>query len=139
MAARSTSAHRIPIFRRAAERYVEIPLGGRRQEVDWLIGAAMIIRREAFDAVRGWDSRFFLYLEDVDFCLRLRRAGWSTVYAPDIALRHAHQRASDASKGGLLASPARRHHVRSTLRFFLRNPGLITFGLRRTTGSPEGT
>lgn len=53
-----------------------------RAEVDWVGGAAVLIRRDAFDAVGGMDEDFFLAYGDVDLGVRLRRAGWRVVYDP---------------------------------------------------------
>lgn len=61
-------------------------LGPRR--VDWLAGAVMLVRREAVRDANGFDTRFFLYSEDVDFGERLRRAGWELWIVPDSRARH---------------------------------------------------
>lgn len=61
--------------------------GGAR--VDWVSGACMLARRCAFDAVGGFDERYFLYWEDADLCRRLRGAGWSVRYVPAARVRHA--------------------------------------------------
>jgi GT2 family glycosyltransferase len=63
-------------------------------EVDWVSGACMMIRREAFESVEGFDERFFLYWEDADFCFRLKRAGWSVVYNPGTGVTHLTGRSS---------------------------------------------
>jgi len=69
------------------------PSAGLRQ-VDWVSGALMLIRRETFDAIGGFDERFFLYWEDADFCRRAADAGWSTWYAPEAEVVHRTARAS---------------------------------------------
>jgi GT2 family glycosyltransferase len=57
-------------------------------EGDWTIGSFMLVRREAFDAVDGFDERFFLYSEEVDLCLRVRRVGWKVVHSPAVTILH---------------------------------------------------
>ena len=56
--------------------------------VDWVMGAAMLIRRDAFDSVGGFDERYFLYWEDADLCRRLRNRGLTTRYVPGARVRH---------------------------------------------------
>jgi N-acetylglucosaminyl-diphospho-decaprenol L-rhamnosyltransferase len=48
----------------------------------WLLGAALAVRRAAFDAVGGFDEGFFMYSEEVDLCYRLRAAGWEVQFTP---------------------------------------------------------
>ena len=62
--------------------------------VDWVIGAYMLIRREAFEQLSGLDESFFLYWEDADFCRRARDHGWHTVFAPVAAVTHLTARTS---------------------------------------------
>jgi N-acetylglucosaminyl-diphospho-decaprenol L-rhamnosyltransferase len=59
-----------------------------RQEVAWVSGAAMLVERTAFALVGGFDEKLFLYKEDEDLCLRLRKSGFSVVYEPSVAIRH---------------------------------------------------
>jgi GT2 family glycosyltransferase len=66
--------------------------------VDWVSGACMMVRREAFDAIQGMDEHFFLYWEDADFCRRLKNAGWSTVYTPFEGVVHLTGRSSAAAR-----------------------------------------
>jgi N-acetylglucosaminyl-diphospho-decaprenol L-rhamnosyltransferase len=60
----------------------------RPRAVDWVSGAALWLRRDALDAVGGWDERYFMYLEDTDLCWRLRRAGWDIAYEPAATVWH---------------------------------------------------
>jgi N-acetylglucosaminyl-diphospho-decaprenol L-rhamnosyltransferase len=55
---------------------------GLPRSVDWVSGAAMWLRRAALDDVGGWDERYFMYMEDLDLCWRLRRADWNVAYEP---------------------------------------------------------
>jgi GT2 family glycosyltransferase len=63
-------------------------------DVDWVSGACMLIRREAFEQAGGMDQRFFLYWEDADLCKRLGQRGWRVLYWPAAAVTHAGGRSS---------------------------------------------
>jgi N-acetylglucosaminyl-diphospho-decaprenol L-rhamnosyltransferase len=56
--------------------------------VDWVTGACFLVRREAFDEVGGFDDRYFMYVEEVDLCWRLARAGWRTGYESSARVIH---------------------------------------------------
>ena len=56
--------------------------------VDQPMGAAMMIRKSAWEQVQGFDERFFLYMEEVDFCYRLKQAGHKILYVPDAKMVH---------------------------------------------------
>ncbi len=56
--------------------------------VDWVTGACMLVRTEAFREIAGFDDRYFLYVEEVDFCWRLRAAGWAVLYQPLARVTH---------------------------------------------------
>lgn len=56
--------------------------------VGWLSGSCLLLRRAAFDSVRGFDSRYFMYMEDVDLGDRLAKAGWFNVYVPSSEVVH---------------------------------------------------
>lgn len=56
--------------------------------VDWVSGAAMFMRRSAFDSVAGFDEGYFLYMEEVDLCWRLRERGWKVMFDPGAVLTH---------------------------------------------------
>ncbi len=65
------------------------------QDVDWVVGAAMVVRREAFEQAGLLDERFFMYSEEVDLCRRIRAAGWRVVYVPDAVVVHHEGRSSE--------------------------------------------
>ena len=56
--------------------------------VDWVSGAVMMVRREVWDATGGFDPAYFLYYEDIDLCLRARRAGWEVGVVPQATAIH---------------------------------------------------
>jgi N-acetylglucosaminyl-diphospho-decaprenol L-rhamnosyltransferase len=82
------------------------------RDVDWVSGAAIWLRRAALDTVGGWDERYFMYVEDVDLCARLRTAGWRIVYEPGGAVTHVHGASTDRHPYRMIAE-----HHRALLRF----------------------
>jgi len=59
------------------------------REVDHVIGAFFLVRRSLFEELGGFDERFFVYLEDLDFSYRARKSGWKTMYLADAQAFHA--------------------------------------------------
>jgi GT2 family glycosyltransferase len=62
--------------------------------VDWVLGAAMMVRREVSDAVGMYDERYFMYMEDCDWCHKMWDNGWPVYYVHSIVLKHTHNRDS---------------------------------------------
>jgi hypothetical protein len=63
--------------------------GVESAEIDWAMGASLLVRREVFDRVGGFDERFFLYWEDADLCRRIRNLGYAVRYVPRARVAHA--------------------------------------------------
>jgi N-acetylglucosaminyl-diphospho-decaprenol L-rhamnosyltransferase len=80
--------------------------------VDWVSGAAIWLRRDALDEVRGWDEGYFMYVEDVDLCWRLRGAGWRVAYEPSAEVVHIQGASTDRRPYRMIVE-----HHRSLLRF----------------------
>jgi GT2 family glycosyltransferase len=74
---------------RFTRRYRQLDVDpGSSRDVDWLSGAVMWLRRAALDSVGGWDEGYFMFMEDVDLCWRLRRLGWRVAYDPGGTVVH---------------------------------------------------
>lgn len=81
-------------------------ISGRMREVDYVIGACQLIRRAALDEVGLYDEHIFYGPEDIDFCLRLRQAGWRIILQPAARVIHAEQRIARS-----IFSPIGRKHT----------------------------
>jgi N-acetylglucosaminyl-diphospho-decaprenol L-rhamnosyltransferase len=73
-----------------ADRPADVP-----QAVDWLVGAALMIRREAWQQVGPLDESFFMYFEEMDWCRRCRAAGWEIHYVPAAQIVHHEGKSSE--------------------------------------------
>ncbi len=60
----------------------------KMQEVDIVIGAALLIRRSLFEELGGFDQTFFMYFEESDLCRRSQMKGWKIIYTPEVSLIH---------------------------------------------------
>jgi N-acetylglucosaminyl-diphospho-decaprenol L-rhamnosyltransferase len=110
---------------------------GTPMESDWLMGAAVMVRRDAVRAVGPMDESYFLYFEDVDWCLHFWRSGWRVVHLPTVQVRHLWSRAS--AKGGvaaLLVNPLARRHLKSAAKFFSRYGLSVKRPVIRTAPAP---
>lgn len=83
--------------------------------VDWVSGTAMALRRSAVEQVGGFDEDYFMYVEDVDLCWRLRRAGWHAAVVPSAEVLHHIGASSEGAPYRMIAA-----HHRSLLRFEAR-------------------
>lgn len=84
----------------ATHRYLmaDVP-DDREQRVDWVTGAAMLLRREALEAAAGLDEGFFMYAEELDLCRRLADLGWETWFCPAARVLHHEGRSSEQVSG----------------------------------------
>ena len=86
------------------------------RDADWVSGAGFMVRRSAFAVVGGFDEAYFMYVEDVDLCWRLHRAGWGVLYVPSARAVHEQGRSTSRHPYRMLAA-----HHRSILRFAVRS------------------
>ena len=135
---RQESVHRfptpwIPIYRRTPlgllpdakkelDRYfMRGELGEEAQDVDWIEGAAMFVRRADIDAIGMFDERYFVYFEDADWARRFWKAGKRVVYLPQAGIIHYHRRESaDPSWFMGLTNRVTRIHIASAVKYFMK-------------------
>jgi GT2 family glycosyltransferase len=96
----------------------------RPQKVDWVAGASMIIRHSVFTAIGLMDEGYFLYFEEVDFCLRAGRNGISCWYVPESRVMHIAGQSSDLTKRDAQPPRTPSYWFASRRRYFMKNYGL---------------
>ena len=108
-----------------AKHVVAQPVPTEPKQTDWVAGASMIIRREVFEKIGLLDEKYFMYFEEVDFCLAAKRAGFECWYVPASRVVHLVGAASELSD-------ARKHRKRrptfwfdSRRRYFVKNRGVV--------------
>jgi hypothetical protein len=101
-----------------------LPHSGRVRSVGWLSAACLLCRRSAFEAVGGFDEEFFLYFEDIDLCVRLRKAGGRLLFDPAAKVVH---------EGGSTTAPrsaaSRFEYRRSQLLFYRKHRPRASAGI----------
>jgi GT2 family glycosyltransferase len=106
----------------------------RARDVDWAVGAALLMRREAVDDIGGFDERFFMYAEDLEWCWRAHQHRWTIRFEPSVVVRHVGN-ASGAQAYGTARTAA---YMRNTYRFYRRahGPGaVLTYRALNVAGS----
>lgn len=110
-----------PRNRVLARYYVQDRRDDQEQDVDWLVGACLLLRREAWQQVGALDEGFFMYSEELDWCRRAKAAGWRVVYLPSANIVH-HEGQSSAQ-----VVPARHIYFQSSKVFYFRkHHGLLS-------------
>ncbi|NTV41207.1 MAG: glycosyltransferase family 2 protein [Candidatus Moranbacteria bacterium] len=92
----------------------------KTMEVDWLMGSALMVTRQAVEKVGFMDPGYFMYMEDVDWCRRFWENKYKVVYYPQAVMHHYHGRGS--AKGGVIRSLLLNRltwvHIFSAIRYF---------------------
>jgi GT2 family glycosyltransferase len=88
-------------------------------EADWVDGACFMIRRDVIEQVGDLDEAYFLYAEELDWCFRVRKAGWTIFALPDVTMIHYQGQSSAQMSDFSLA-----HLVETRLRYYQKNHGL---------------
>ena len=88
------------------------------QAVEAISGSCMLLSRAAYDEIGGFDERYFLHFEDLDYCVRLQRHQWQTLFVPTVAIEHAQGVSSARTPVQVVL-----HKHKSMLRFFYQHGG----------------
>jgi N-acetylglucosaminyl-diphospho-decaprenol L-rhamnosyltransferase len=134
-------ADKWPIGRALQERVMNSASYQRAGTADWLVGAFLIARREAVEAVGPMDERFFLYSEECDWCYRFWQAGWQVEHLPNLTvIHHCGTGSSGALKPQLTHSRilfAEKHYGRAKA-FGVRAAHVLRHALRVAIFAPLG-
>lgn len=101
------------------------PMTNQPQQVDWLPGASMMIRRQVFDSLGLMDEEYFLYYEETDFCLQAKRAGWSCWYVPQSRVMHIGGQSTRLTGKGADLKRLPQYLFDSRRRYFVKNHGIL--------------
>jgi len=93
-------------------------------EVDSVIGAAMMVRREALEQVGGLDEDYFLFFEETDWCYRIRKGGWAIYHVPHVEICHFQGKSAETRK-----ERAKIEYFRSRYQFFRKHRGRFEWTL----------
>lgn len=91
------------------------------RQVDWVLGACMLLRREPIFNIGLFDEAFYLYYEDIDVCYRLRQQGFDTYFVPEAQIIHRYHRSSARGINRLTVE-----HAKSIIHYF-RKHGICLF------------
>lgn len=89
----------------------------KTQPVDWLLGACLLLRRKMIDDIGLFDEKYYLYVEDIDYCFRAWRKGWQVWYVPEAVVIHHHLALSDKKPFSIYSW----YHLKSMWRYFWKN------------------
>jgi GT2 family glycosyltransferase len=94
----------------------------RPRQVDWAVGAALLLRRQALEDIGGFDERFFMYVEDLEWAWRARQRGWEIRFEPSAVVRHVGNASGEAAYGRRRTAT----YLHNTYRFYRRHHGPVS-------------
>lgn len=112
------------VSRLLRNRVVARTMGREPAEVDWVAGASMMIRRKVVEDIGLMDEGYFLYFEEVDYCLQARRAGWPCWYVPQSRVMHISGQSTGVSAKEPTLNRMPAYWFLSRSRYFVKNHGL---------------
>jgi N-acetylglucosaminyl-diphospho-decaprenol L-rhamnosyltransferase len=100
------------------------------RECGWLSGACLLVKRHAFEQIGGFDTGYFMFMEDVDLGMRLAQSGWGSIYVPRSVASHTVGHSTKGSKKNMVKA-----HHQSAKRFISkRYPGVLWSPIRWALG-----
>lgn len=113
-----------PVTRLLANVKIVREMKQEAEQVDWVSGACMIVRKSVFDDIGLMDERYFLYFEEIDFCLRAKKKGWSCWYIPQSRIMHMSGESTGASGAASASKRMPDYWFASRSRYFVKNHGI---------------
>lgn len=105
-------------FKQRYEKYIMEDFNHRStQEMDLVTGAFMLMPRAVFEKIRGFDERYFLFMEDFDLCRKVQEEGCKVVYYSDAVAIHYHKRLSQGSLLRLIFNKISWYHLASAIKY----------------------
>ena len=101
------------------------PITDIPHQIDWVAGASAIVRRQVFETAGLMDEAYFLYYEEVDFCLQAHRSGWGCWYVPDSRVVHLVGQSSGVTNTKTVPKRLPSYWFDSRRRYFLKNHGWL--------------
>lgn len=120
------SGLRLGIVNRLLARWIIAPpVSDSACQTDWVAGASMMVRRQVFEDIGLMDEGYFMYYEEMDFCLQAKKAGWSCWYVPDSRVIHLVGQSSGVTNTKQVRKRKPKYVFDSRQRYFLKNYGWL--------------
>jgi len=111
------------VHRMLTKHMVAPPVSDVPCQTDWVAGASMMVRRQVFEDIGLMDEGYFMYYEEMDFCLQASKAGWSCWYLPESRVIHLVGQSSGVTNTKQLPKRLPKYVFDSRRRYFLKNYG----------------
>ena len=114
-----------PVSKLLKNKVAAPPISQEICQTDWVAGASMIVRREVFEKVGLIDEAYFMYCEEMDFCLQANKAGWSCWYVPESRVVHLVGQSSGVTDTKAVRKRMPQYWFDSRRRYFIKNYGFL--------------